>query len=149
MKARDIMTARPYVVMAEEPIGNAAAIMGNHDVGMVPVVDDYAAMRVLGVITDRDIAVRHVGNTHVGECIVRDHMTKAPLDIVNEHDHVHDVIGRMLHDQVRRLLVVDDRHRLVGVIAQADVARKVGPIEPELVEEMLERISEPAAELSD
>jgi CBS domain-containing protein len=144
MKAREIMTASPYVVMADEPIGRAAELMLRHDVGLIPVVDDYSNLHLEGVITDRDIAVRHVAFPHTGDCIVRDHMTKGSLEVVRSDDHVHDVIGRMRKQQLRRMPVVDADHRVLGVIAQADIARRIGPEEPVLVDLLLESISEPA-----
>ena len=145
MRARDIMTTKLHVVMPDEPITAAAAIMADYDVGLVPVVRDFENMQLEGVITDRDIAVRHVAPRHGEGCMVRDHMTEEHLDVVRAGDHVHDVIGRMRHDQLRRVLVIDADRRLVGIIAQADIARRVGPKEPILVEQLLEEVSEPVA----
>jgi CBS domain-containing protein len=145
MRARDIMTTNLRVVMPDEPVTAAAAIMADYNVGLVPVVRDFEEMRLEGVITDRDIAVRHVAPRHGEGCVVRDHMTNDHLDVVRASDHVHDVIGRMRHDQLRRVLVIDAERRLVGIIAQADIARRVGPIEPVLVEQLLEEISEPVS----
>ncbi|MEX2284227.1 MAG: CBS domain-containing protein [Gemmatimonadota bacterium] len=145
MRALDIMTANLHVVLPDEPIAAPAAIMADYSVGLVPVVSDFEEMRLEGVITDRDITVRHVAPRHGEGCLVRDHMTKDHLDVVRASDHVHDVIGRMRHDQLRRVLVIDAERRLVGIIAQADIALRVGPIEPVLVEQLLEEISEPVS----
>jgi IMP dehydrogenase len=139
------MTTKLHVVMPDEPITAAAAIMADYNIGLVPVVGDFENMHLEGVITDRDIAVRHVAPRHGEGCVVRDHMTKHHLDVVRASDHVHDVIGRMRHDQLRRVLVIDANRRLVGIIAQADIARRVGPIEPVLVEQLLEAISDPVS----
>ena len=146
MKARDVMTRNPEVVLPEEGLDRAAEIMERLDVGIVPVVDDRTGMRLRGVITDRDIAIRHVAKRHQLDCRVRDHMTADHLDVVHPDTDVHDVVGRMAHDQLRRIPVTEDGHRLVGIIAQADIARRVGPGEPREVEEMLQRISEPRPE---
>lgn len=145
MKARDIMTADPAFVTPEEPIVRAAEIMESLNVGLVPVVDDRTGRRLRGVITDRDIAVRHVARGHTGNCSVGDHMTADGIDVVHENADAHDVMARMAQDQVRRIPVLDEDDRLVGIIAQADIARKLGPEEPESVERMLEQISEPGA----
>jgi predicted transcriptional regulator len=148
MKAREVMTPMPTVVTAGEPIGRAAEIMDHIDVGLVPVVDSYTDMHPVGVITDRDIAVRHVARGHGPDCTIESHMTKGSLGLVRPDDHVHDVIGRMKHDQLRRMLVVDHMHRLVGVIALADIARKVGPVEPSEAEKLLEEVSMPGGALA-
>jgi CBS domain-containing protein len=144
MKARDIMTPNPSVITPDEPIGRAAAIMRVLDVGIVPVVDDATSMRLQGVLTDRDIVVRCVARGHDGRCRVRDHMTADHLDTVGPDADAAEVIARMEGDRVRRIPVVGDDGRVVGIIAQADLAVKLGPKEPLEVEHLLERISEPA-----
>lgn len=144
MKAREIMTVAPQVVTAAEPLARAAQLMDSFDVGMIPVVRDRASMRLAGVITDRDIAVRHVARGHGPTCTVEEHMSQPPIEVVRPEDDVHDVMGRMAHDRVRRLPVVDAEHRLIGVISQADLALRVGPIEPQRVEKVVEQISQPA-----
>lgn len=144
MKAIEIMTRCPQVVTPEEPLASAAALMEDLGVGFLPVVEDRETMRLCGVITDRDITVRHVARHHRRDCRVRDHMTRGHIDAVRADDDVHDVIGRMRHDQIRRIPVIGEGHRLLGVIAQADVALRVGQAEPVEVEEMLAGISRPA-----
>jgi CBS domain-containing protein len=143
MKARDIMTPDPSVVTPQQPIAHAAEIMRERDVGMVPVVDDLSNLRLEGVLTDRDIAIRCVAFGHDGSCRVQDHMTTDGLDVVRADADISEVITKMETDRVRRIPVVDDGSRIVGIIAQADLAVKIGPKDPTLVEEVLERISEP------
>jgi CBS domain-containing protein len=142
MKARDLMTTRPYVVTPDDPVSHAAVIMRDHDLGCVPVVDDAAGMRLRGVITDRDIAVRCVAHEHTPHARVKDFMTLPPLDTVSTWTDVREVMEIMKEDRVRRVLVTDG-DRLVGMIAQADLARREGPVAPLEVEKVLERISEP------
>jgi len=144
MQARDIMTPNPTVVTPDEPVSRAAQIMRASDIGMVPVVDDRKSMTLKGVITDRDIVVRCVAEGHNPSCQVRDHMTSDEVDTVTPDDDVHDVVAKMERDQVRRIPVVSDGV-LAGVIAQADIARKVGPREPHVVQDLVEKVSEPAA----
>lgn len=144
MRAKDIMTSAVHVVTPDEPISRAAELMAREDVGLVPVVDSVQQMRLVGVITDRDIAVRHVASHHTGDCAVRRHMTTTDLVTVREADHIHDVMGRMRHYQLRRMPVLDERHRLSGIIAQADVALRIAPDEPVEFEKMMESLSAPA-----
>lgn len=145
MKAQDIMTPNPAAVTPGDSLAHAAEIMRSRGVGLVPVVDDLQRMRLEGVITDRDIAVRCVANHRGTGCQVSDHMTSGHLDTVHPDDDVSEVIARMERDQVRRIPVVDERGRLTGIIAQADLATKLGPKEPARVQHLLERISAPAA----
>jgi CBS domain-containing protein len=143
MKARDIMTSDPRVVTPAETVSRAAQIMRETDVGIVPVVDDEGSRRLRGVITDRDIAIRHVADGHTGDCSVSDHMSES-LSSVGPDDDVQDVLRTMQREQVRRLPVVEDGDRLVGIIAQADIAIDLGADQPRDVSETVEEISRPA-----
>lgn len=144
MKARDIMTPDPEVVTPDDPISLAAQIMRDVDTGIVPVVDDRSSMRLKGVITDRDIAIRHVAEEHDQDCSVSDHMTKRKLDTVELDSDIDDVIKLMERDQVRRIPVVEDGDRLVGIIAQADLATQ--GVKTKTVGEVVEKISEPSGD---
>jgi CBS domain-containing protein len=146
MKARDIMTPNPAVVTPDDPITTAAQIMRDSGVGMVPVVDDKSSLRLKGVLTDRDIVIRCVAERHTPNCRVSDHMTADNVETVTTEDDVHDVVAKMETDQVRRIPVVDESRRLTGVIAQADLAIKVGPREPHVVQDLVEKISEAPAD---
>ena len=143
MQAKDLMTPDPQVVTPREPLAHAAEIMRDLDVGAVPVVEDRAGMRLCGVITDRDIAVRHVAAAHGHRCRVGDHMTNAPLDTVHPEDSATEVMRRMRQDRVRRIMVADFDGRLRGIIALADVARHEGQELPVFTSEVLASVSEP------
>jgi CBS domain-containing protein len=141
MKARDIMTPSPEVVLPHESVVRAAEIMRDCQVGFVPVVDDRESLQLLGVITDRDIAVRHVAERHSRDCSVQDHMTTDRLATAAPDMDVDEVYELMEAEQVRRIPVTE-RGRIVGVIAQADVAVKESHTDD--VARVVERISEPA-----
>lgn len=143
MKARDLMTPRPYVVLPDEPVLRAAEIMRDHDVGAVPVVDGRDSMVLLGVITDRDLAVRHVAAAHHHDCPVREHMTADFLVTVKPGAGAGEVMEQMKENKVRRVMVTDADGILHGVIAQADLLRLEGDEHPRRVEKVLEAISEP------
>ncbi len=141
MKARDVMTPNPDVVTPDEPVTRAAEVMRDRNVGIVPVVEDRSSMRLCGVITDRDIAVRHVAQGHPNSCRVKDEVSKERLSTVRPDTDVKDVMDVMKREQVRRVPVVEGDNRLVGIIAQADIAER-GPSEKE-VGKVVEKISEP------
>ncbi len=145
MRARDLMTPTPTVITADDSIPKAAEVMRNLDVGMLPVVDDLTSRRLIGVITDRDIVVRCLADRSLTECQVRRHMTGDPLVSVRETTGLSDIVAAMERYQVRRLPVVDADERVVGIVTQADLARRVGRENPAMVEELIERISSPGA----
>jgi CBS domain-containing protein len=137
-KARDIMTANPQVVTPEDSVTRAAEIMRDSDVGVVPVVEDQSSMRLAGLVTDRDIAVRVVAEGRNNDCTTREVMSSG-IRSVSPDDDVSSVMDLMKSSQVRRIPVCEG-DRLVGIIAQADVAtegsdRKTG--------DLVQKISEP------
>jgi CBS domain-containing protein len=148
MNARMLMTPRPTVVTPEDSIVAAAAAMRDYDVGLLPVVTDLTERRLVGVLTDRDIVLRCVSEDHELNCTVADHMTTGSLGTVMPDDGVGTVAETMERFQVRRLPVVDEDYCVVGIIAQADLARKVGPEDPTLMEHVLASVSTPGATVS-
>jgi CBS domain-containing protein len=120
-RVRKTMTENPRVAGRDLLVTEAAAIMRTEDVGSLPVVEND---RLVGVLTDRDIVVRVVaegrdaGATSVGEVISNDLVTVTPEQSLDE------ALALMARHQVRRLPVVEEDGRLVGVVAQADVARE-------------------------
>lgn len=146
-RAAEIMTENPETVTPEATLMDVARKMRDLDVGIIPVVDDDRSRRLRGVITDRDIAVRAVADGRDGKTTVGDCMTER-VRSVNKNDSMQEVMRVMREEQVRRVPVTDREGRLVGIIAQADLAvdfargRDSGrDLE---VGETLERISEPA-----
>ena len=145
MLARDLMTSNPATVTPGDTVQYAAALMRLRGVGMLPVVTDQASRRLVGVLTDRDIVVRHLSRPdgaapgHVSDCI-----THLPLATVGAEAPVESLADLMVRHQVRRVPVVDARGALLGVVAQADLATRVGPGDARLVEQVLEGVSRPA-----
>src|SRR5690606_263614 len=99
MKARDIMTSELEVVTPNDPVSRAPQIMRDADVGTIPAVADTSNMRLRGVITARDIAVRHVAERHQQECRVSDHMTDSDLGTVTPDTDIEEVASLMERDQ--------------------------------------------------
>lgn len=143
MQAREIMTKDPRALTPGDTVSEAARVMRELDVGIVPVVEDGDGRQLTGVITDRDIAIRHVAERHTDDCKVSEHMSR-DVASVRPDDDVDRVMERMRKDQVRRMPVVEDGGRLVGIIAQADLAIETGSDRAVAVEKTVEEISRPA-----
>jgi CBS domain-containing protein len=125
MKAQDIMSANPTCVTPDTPIEEAARMMKDQNIGMLPVVEDEGSRRVIGVVTDRDITIRHVAEGHASpDCPVREVMSPH-VTTTKPDSSIDDVMELMGKEQVRRIPVVDERGELVGVIAQADLATRI------------------------
>ena len=140
MKARELMTKDPQTVTPKDSLQRAASLMGERDVGAIPVVSDDGSRRLVGIVTDRDITLKHVAKGHTGECTVDEVMTSGELATVTEDDDVDRVMELMQRHKVRRVPVLRDE-QIVGMIAQADLALQAR--DDRRVEETVERISEP------
>jgi CBS domain-containing protein len=140
--AVDLMTPLPEVVLAWDSLERVAEIMRDRDVGIVPVVTDRSFLRPVGVITDRDIVLRHVAAGHHTECLAEDVMTLAPLFTVEPDDDIDAILAIMRTQKVRRVLVVSPSGRLIGIVSQADLLLHAGPTYIGAVERALCSVSE-------
>lgn len=145
MKIQDVMTRNPRTVTPDAAAREAARIMQEEDVGVVPVVEGDRSRRLVGVVTDRDIAIRVVAEGRTADARVRDVMTNT-LHTRQPDDDLDDAMDTMASEQVRRIPIVDDRGELVGIVSQADIVRKAH--DESKAEETVERISEPRGQHS-
>jgi CBS domain-containing protein len=140
MKCKEIMTPNPRYCSPQDTSVEAAKIMRDEDVGIVPICEQDK--KLVGVVTDRDICLtvvaeeRHPREVKVSECMSEELVTCKPEDDVRKAEDL------MKEYQVRRIPIVDNQGRILGVIAQADIALKVG--KPQEVTETLKEISKPA-----
>jgi CBS domain-containing protein len=138
MKAREIMTKDPRVVTPDTSVQEAARMMKSEDTGVLPVVEASSSRRLVGVLTDRDIAIRVVAEGRNG-AVVRDVMS-ASVRTCRENDNVEDVMRVMADEQVRRIPIVDEAGVVVGIVSQADLVIE-GP--DRRAERTIEQISQP------
>ena len=142
MKAHDIMTRNPRTVTPEMSVREVAKLMESEDVGMLPVVGSSGSKQVVGIVTDRDIAIRHVAAGHASsDCPISEAMSSNPKTCKTT-DSVDEVMKVMGKEQVRRIPIVDERGDLVGIVAQADIAREA---DDKKAERTIEKISEPGS----
>jgi CBS domain-containing protein len=138
MKVNEIITHDPEVIRPETALIEAAQKMKSMDIGMLPVCDGD---RLVGVITDRDIAVRGVAQGYDPKTArVQEVMTPEVIYCFDDED-VKDVAKKMEEKQVRRLPVLNREKRLVGIVSLGDLAVRTG--KEKLAGEVLERVSEP------
>jgi CBS domain-containing protein len=143
MKARELMTADPTCCTPEHTIQQAAQLMRDHDCGCIPVVEDEQGKRLVGVITDRDIAIRCTAEGKGSQTRIKDALSPSPKSC-GQDDDVETVERIMTGERVRRVPVVDQRGSCVGMIAQADLALNHRAASESEVGKVVERISEPA-----
>ena len=134
-KVREAMSRDPRSVGESTSVQEAARVMKEQDVGSLPVVEDE---RLVGIVTDRDIVIRGVAvRSDVSSLSVMDVASHGVTTVAPDQD-LDEALRLMAQEQVRRLPVVDG-DRLVGILAQADVAREG---DEERVGETVEQISQ-------
>jgi CBS domain-containing protein len=131
MDIQSVMTPNPTTCRPETTLCDVAKLMRDKDCGQIPVVDEQR--RPLGVITDRDIAVRAVADgVNPASAKASDFMT-APATTVTQDSSLRDVEELMEQQQIRRVVIVDERGTVAGIVAQADIAladhgRRIGEV---------------------
>jgi CBS domain-containing protein len=131
------MTTRPRSVTSDTQLTTVAELMHAEDVGAIPVVDGD---RLIGMVTDRDIVVRAIAKGKDPRGMPVSEISSRELVTVDPDDDLSDALQLMAEHQVRRLAVVEEDERLVGVVSQADVALHS---KEKVTGELLEDISRP------
>jgi CBS domain-containing protein len=140
MYTNEVMTKDPVCCVPDDMVAKAAELMESMNIGSLPVVENEQTKKLVGIVTDRDLALKVVGkrldakSTTVESVMTRNVVTcllgadlQTALDAMSEH-------------QLRRIPVVDNDDKLVGIIAQADVATRVN--QPEKTAEVVKEISQ-------
>ena len=118
---RDAMTSNPSNVEMSSNVVDAARLMKQEDVGSIPVVEGD---RLVGIVTDRDIAIRVVAEGKDVQSVTVGEIASKDLVTVDPQQELDEALRLMAQHQVRRLPVVEEDGRLVGILAQADVANQ-------------------------
>lgn len=145
MEVKDIMTPDPACCTPDTTLQRAAEMMVEHDCGEIPVVENAASMKPVGVITDRDITCRTVAKGHnpltmtVAECMTTPCVTVGPDTSLAECCRV------LEENQIRRVPVVDAAGACCGIVALADIARHA---EKRETAEVVKEVSEPSSSAS-
>jgi CBS domain-containing protein len=137
-KINEVMTERPRAVTPQTSVREAARLMEEEDVGSLPVVDE--GVRLVGIVTDRDVALRVVAGGLDPEATRVSDVASSEVVALTPEDDLDEALGLMARAQVRRLPIVVRENELVGILAQADIAR-VG--KEKTTGEVVEAISRP------
>ena len=117
----EVMSADPRSVDADKPIAYAAQMMKQEDVGLAPIVEGD---RLVGALTDRDIVTRVVAEGKDPQSVTVREVASTDVVTIGPQQDLDEALRLMATNQIRRLPVVEEDGRLVGIVAQADVARE-------------------------
>jgi len=131
---KDVMTSNPCSIDAEKSVAYAAKMMQEEDVGLAPIVEGD---KLIGMLTDRDIAIRVVAEGRNPEQVKVADVASKQVVTIDPQQELDEALRIMAKHQVRRLPVVEEDGKLVGVVAQADIAREGDDMQTgKLVEEI-------------
>lgn len=139
MKVSDVMTRDVQTVRPDSTAQEAANFMLREDAGSMPVSDGG---HLIGMITDRDIAVRGVAKGYGPDTPVRELMTDEII-CAREDDEVEEVASKMSEAQIRRMPVIDGNANLCGIVSLGDLAREA---DDKCANEALQGVSEPGGD---
>ncbi|MDQ3004908.1 MAG: CBS domain-containing protein [Chloroflexota bacterium] len=140
MKNSDIMTKDLVYSLPGDMVSDVAKLMKDEDIGPVLIVDDsHDGKRLVGIVTDRDLAIKVVGEGRDPKSTRVEDVMTGSLVTCRADDDVQNAIQAMSQNQLRRIPVVDDDGQLVGIISQADVATRLN--EPQSTAEVVKEIS--------
>jgi len=141
-KCSDVMTENPACCLPTDQAPKAAALMKSENVGSIPVIESEQTRKLIGIVTDRDLAIQIVADGRDKSTKIADVMTTNVVTCRADED-VQIALDAMADYQLRRIPVVDVDNRIVGIISQADVATRVD--QPEETAEVVKEISQPSA----
>ena len=139
MKCKQAMTPDPVCCIPTDTVSRVAKTMKTEDVGSLPVCESRSSRKLVGIITDRDLAIKVIADSRdPSKVTTADVMTWNPMTC-HPDDDLDIAVHSMQSEQVRRIPIVDDAGVLVGIISQADIALRGS--RPERTGEMVEDIS--------
>ena len=129
MQIREIMTANPACCTPDSTIQEVARMMHEHDCGCIPVVNSLSDMKPVGTITDRDVTIRTIANNQNPMTMKAGDIMTSDIATITPETTLEQCFDVMEDREIRRVLVVDERGRCCGIVAQADVVQSgVNPI---------------------
>lgn len=118
-KISAVMTPNPRTIQPSTPVVEAARLMRDDDIGPLPIVEGN---RVVGILTDRDIVLRTIAEGKDPQSVTAGEIASKQLVTIDPDQSLDEAAQLMAKHQVRRLPVCEEDGRLVGIVAQADVA---------------------------
>lgn len=139
-KCSDVMTKEPVCCLPEDTAAKVAQLMQRDNIGSIPVIEDEKTQRLAGIVTDRDLVLKVIAKGQDAKTTkVETVMTRQMVTCLAEDD-LQKALDAMAEHQLRRIPIVDSNKKIVGIIAQADVATRVN--QPEKTAEVVKEISQ-------
>lgn len=138
-KCSDVMTKHPICCLPDDNVIRVGQMMKNKNIGSIPVVQNELTRKLIGIVTDRDLALKIVAVGLDPRTVIVEDVMMRGIVTCHTDDVLEMVMDAMSLHQLRRIPVVDHDHRIVGIISQADVATRIN--QPEKTAEVVKEIS--------
>jgi CBS domain-containing protein len=138
-KCNEVMTKNPVCCLPNEMVAKAAKLMKSENIGSIPVIENEQTKKLVGIVTDRDLTLKIVAEEIDAKSTKVESVMTRKVVICRADDDLQKALDAMAEHQLRRIPVVDNDNKVVGIIAQADVATRVN--QPEKTAEMVKEIS--------
>lgn len=139
-KSKEVMTKNPVCCAPADMAAKAAEQMKSENVGSIPVIESEQTRKLVGIVTDRDLALKVVAAGLDGKSTKVESIMTRQVVTVHADDDVQKALDAMAQHQLRRIPVVDSDNQILGIISQADVATRVD--QPEKTAEVVKEISQ-------
>ena len=135
-----LMTNNPVCCLPGDTVVEVAKLMRRENVGSIPVIDSEQTRKLVGIVTDRDLAMKVVAQGYDAKAVQVESVMTRKLITCQVEDDIQQALDSMSENQLRRIPVVNNENRIMGIISQADVATRVN--EPEKTAEIVKDISQ-------
>ena len=139
-KCNEVMTKNPVCCLPNDMVAKVAQLMKRKDIGPVPIIENEQTKKLVGIVTDRDLALKIVAEGRDAKFTKAEEVMTRKVVTCRGEDDVQKALDAMSEHQLRRIPVVDNDNRIVGIIAQADVATRVD--QPAKTAEVVKDISQ-------
>ena len=139
-KCSDVMTKNPICCLPNDMAIKPAQLMKSGNIGPIPVIDNEQTRKLVGIVTDRDLALKIVAEGRDPKSTKVEAVMTGNVVTCRAEDDLQKALDAMAEHQLRRIPVVDNDNKILGIIAQADVATRVD--QPDKTAEMVKEISQ-------
>jgi len=124
-KCNEVMIKNPFCCLPNDVVVKVAQLMKSKEIGSIPVIENEETNKLVGIVTDRDLALKVVAEGRALQTTKAEDVMSRKVVTCRDDDDMHKALDAMSKHQLRRIPVVDKDNRIVGIIAQADVATRV------------------------
>jgi CBS domain-containing protein len=138
-KCNEVMTKNPVCCLPDDMVMKAAELMKSQNIGSIPVIENEQTEKLVGIVTDRDLALKIIAEGRDAKSTKVESVMTRKVVTCRADDDLQKALDAMAEHQLRRIPIVDNDNKVVGIIAQADVATRAD--QPEKTAEMVKEIS--------